>query len=246
MSMRRALGAMLSFLALCGCARDRPVVSGDGPTPAVAQIVCDRSNTQVLTPVVRPQPDGVHLVVVNRDSIDLGFSFETANGRGGGGENADRGRSRHVLDLWPGEATVGCSDSGGGTTPAEETLKVVDVQGLWTSPELDCFEVVGTSGGSYGRPPAGDPRDPEVIAREFFKPQPGEQVVSARYPRAEERTFVLLREGRTIASADFVDASFAGGERGSGWIQHGYQACGGEWPPHDSAERPVVGPSATP
>jgi hypothetical protein len=231
---------------LSGCARDRPVASDDGPIPAVARIVCDRSNTRVLTPQVRPQPDGVHLVVTNRDSIDLGFSFETANGRGGGGENADGGTTRLVLDLWPGEATVRCSDTGGGTTPPEQTLKVVDVKRLWTSPELDCDEVVWTSGGSYGKPPEGDPRDPEVIAREFFKPQPGEQVVQAGYPQAEERAFVLLREGRTIASAGYVDASFAGGEHGSGWIQHGYQACSGEWPSRDSAQRPVIGPSETP
>jgi hypothetical protein len=70
------------------------------------------------------------------------------------------------------------------------------------------------------------------IAREFFEtiagPLAAEDVVEpAGYPRAEIRRVRLVRDGQVVAVADYADASFAGGEPGSGWIDEGYSACDG-------------------
>jgi hypothetical protein len=65
-----------------------------------------------------------------------------------------------------------------------------------------------------------------TIAEERFAPLgPGGRVEAAGYPEAERRLVLLIREGRAVALVEYVDASFAGGEPGSGWVEDLYSAC---------------------
>src|SRR5205823_4337598 len=53
--------------------------------PDVAEVVCDGRTIEVLTPQVRPQPDGVHVQVDNTTDGDLTVSVKYQNGAGAGG-----------------------------------------------------------------------------------------------------------------------------------------------------------------
>ena len=161
----------------------------------------------------------------------MGFEYRTEDG-GGGGENADRGRTSLFLNVPPGHLGVRCSAgvADAGSDQGWVELEITDPNGFWVSPNLDCQGGGGvgasvSSSGSYAGPPEGDLRDPVEIAREFFDPKPGDEVVAAGYELGERRTVILVRDGRTIAAVDYVDASFGGGKPGSGWIDDGYVAC---------------------
>lgn len=224
--MGRRLCVLL--LALAACRGLGQGADSHGPLPDVARVVCDEEGTRVLTPEVRPQPDGVHVVLDNRTGQDLALSFDS--GYWDGGDNANMGSTEYVWLAPPGPVDLACF--GKREEPnlqAGASFQVIDPDGLWVSPSLECepgAHVVSTEGGSYASPPPGDPRDPVEIAKEerFAPFGPGE-VEAAGYPEAEHRLVRLIRDGRTVAVAEYVDASFAGGEPGSGWVESGYEAC---------------------
>lgn len=190
-------------------------------------MICDEQGTRPLTPEVRPQPDGVHVLLDNRTGEDLGVSFDT--GFEDGGDNADEGTTEHVWLAPPGRVDLACSGHAEQTAPQDgASFTVVDPDGLWVSPDLGCDSgrAVASSGAPDATPPKGDPRNPVEIAGERFGPlRPDERLEEAGYPKGEPRIVRLTRDGRTIAYAEYVDASFAGGEPGSGWIENGYQEC---------------------
>jgi hypothetical protein len=223
-----ACGLLIAGLVACGRGAGGPSPSASD-VPDVARVVCENKGTNLVTPTVRPQPDGVHISIEDRTGQDVTFVVGDL-----GGDNAS---GEQVWPIPPGTAQVGCW--GMEPEPDLAEMEVVDPEGLYVSSELDCAEAVGgsgaagvssSSGGSYGEPPEGDPRDPVVIAREFFEDAfgplgPEDRVEPAGYPKAEIRQVRLVRAARTVAVADYADASFAGGEEGSGWISEGYQAC---------------------
>jgi hypothetical protein len=47
--------------------------SRSSPLPAIAQIICEPSETRLLRPAVRPQADGVHLNVQNNGTREIAF-----------------------------------------------------------------------------------------------------------------------------------------------------------------------------
>jgi hypothetical protein len=231
--MKRTAAALVPLpLAMLACGRvTGGPPSGEADAPDVARLVCEADGTHVLTPTVRPQPDGVHIVVQDHSGKEASLAID---GIGGGNASGEQ-----VWPIPPGTARIGCW----GLEEAEpdyRQIDVVDAEGLYVSPALDCqAKVLGSgsgggvsasSGGSYARAPKGDPREPVEIARDFFEDAfgpigPEDRVERAGYPEAEIRQVRLVRDGRTIAVADYADASFAGGEEGSGWISEGYQAC---------------------
>ena len=52
--------------------------------PGNARLVCARAGTRLLAPRVKARPDGVHFVIDNRFGGEAGYSFEFAEGGGGG------------------------------------------------------------------------------------------------------------------------------------------------------------------
>lgn len=223
--MGRLLAGLLIAALAVGCGR-RTLPSGDGPVidaPDIARVVCADNGTRLETPVVEVQADGIHIRVRNEASVRLSFAVGDI-----GGGNAE---GEQVWPIPPGAARVGCwKDTA--DDPDWVSLEVVDPQRVWVSPELECQSETAVSGeGDYGTPPKGDPRDPVELAREFFENiagplGPDDVVEPAGYPEAEIRQVRLARDRRVVAVADYADASFAGGQPGSGWISEGYQACG--------------------
>lgn len=242
---RYAVGLALLVLSLGACGRVTAPGADDavpaaGPTTGAttgtatvfppskeAHVVCEAGSTNVVTPVVIAQPDGVHILVENREPVHLGFAYEGSEGSEAGGDNADRGESRHVKTLAPGEVRVRCLPPAPDTGSTEEwaTFQVIDPRRLWVPHELDCNFSGGSDGGYYAEPPKGDPRDPVEIAREDLAAKPGDEVKVAGYPEAVPRLVILVRDGRTIGLAEYQPASFAGGPKGSGWILDGYESC---------------------
>ncbi len=210
-------------LALAACA-DRAEVTTDTPLPEVATIVCDASGTTVETPSVRPQPDGLHLVIDNRTDVDPGFSVEFDHG--GLGDNAPPGTSEHVLDVPPGTVRIGCypNDRAIGDPDLRE-LEVVDVEGIYRSTALDCTaSSVGVS--DYAPGAEGERGDPVDLARAILESATGglgaqDVVERAGYPDWDEPVVRLVRAGEVMATVEFRTAD------GGGWLQDTVSMCGG-------------------
>jgi hypothetical protein len=172
----------------------------------VAEVVCDETGTHVLTPVVRPQPDGVHFQVENMiGALHLFVIYQSGDGWGvlaapgtsepGGPETGAGGWS-----VPPGNVTVDC----GGIpplppSPGEATFEVVDEDGIWVPTTLGCQDYKQ----SFSGYPAEVGPDPVQLARDHFGGlQESDVVRLAGYPEAAAPTVVVERDGAVIALVD--------------------------------------------
>ena len=174
------------------------------------------------TPVIRPQRDGVHLLVHNRTQKDMGISYQ--QGRLGAGDNADRGTTEVVFQIAPGAAEVLCTGNEGISDESGwASLEIVDPRGLWVPPEVDCGPLGGVSvgHGDYIEGVKGDPRDPVLIAAERWGPlEPGEEVQRAGYPKGENRLVRLVRDGRVVEVVEYTRD-----RAGAGWLETEHTKC---------------------
>jgi hypothetical protein len=206
---RIALIALTAVLGLAACGSEAdptaaPAESDPAALPGIARIVCQTDGPPLVeTPAVKPQPDGVHLEIVNETGADLSFALPTM------GFGAAPGTSTEVVDLGPGELTVSCSDPNtiGDAEPPGAVLKVVDEDGIWVSTELGCPEQV-SSVADYAPGARGETSDPLAAARsalEGYGLEEGDELVRAGYPEAEVARVVLLRQGESLAVVDLID-----------------------------------------
>jgi hypothetical protein len=188
------------------------------PLPDVARLVCDANGTHVLTPRIRPQLDGVHFGIDNRTGKHLGFIFRFGD-RPGGGDNAVVGKSEITRsDVPPGAVMVTCFDYRGQTpvpkNPSEFVgIDVIDEDGIWTSQELDCGQAgrVVTGIRDYIANVKGETGDPVDLTRKHFKGLRSTDVVTrVGYPGQPSAVVAVVREGRTIATAEY-DSDGTGG-----------------------------------
>ena len=203
------------------------LVSGCGPAPptrhpatraaGVARIVCTAKGTRLLTPAVRPQPDGVHVML-----SQAGGAPATLETDQGGGDKP--GPKPLVLTLPPGRASLGCMTMADWNVDPPRhrgwvTLRVVDQDDRW----VDDHPVGGgcsQSSVDYAPTAAGDPesqlgRD----ARGALEASPGDVVERAGYPRQEPIEYRLVRDGTVVALATYASA-------GQGrWLRDGVQKC---------------------
>lgn len=174
------------------------------------------------TPVVRPQRDGVHLLVENRTAHDLGISIRQDSG--GGGDNADRGTSEIVWPIAPGSAEVLCTGNEGiSDNSGWRSLEILDPKGLWVPPEVDCGPLGGVSvgHGDYIEGVKGDPRDPVLIAAERFAPlEPGDEVQRAGYPEADNPLVRVVRDGQVTDVVEYIRD-----DAGVGWLETEHRKC---------------------
>lgn len=214
--------AVLAILPSCAGRPSRSdvpdVASG---APDVARIVCSEDGTRVETPTVRAQPDGVHVTVDNRLGFHTGFSMRFENG-GGGGRNAPRGESAHVLSAPPGRLEIGCYTDRDALAPDLQALRVVDPTGIYRSTELDCERIVGENVDFASGTP-GVEGDPVEIARDDLGSAVGlradDVVELAGYPEDEPPTVRLVRDGRVVATISYFET-----EQG-GWLQDSLSRC---------------------
>jgi hypothetical protein len=186
--------------------------AGQTPLPDVAEIVCDGTTTEVLTPQVKPQPDGVHFRVDNRTEKRLGFDVRNGFGTGAepGVHEIEEGRG---MDITPGTRAIRCIDYDVADVSSDEgyvPLVIVDQDGMWAPDQLDCEVeggmVIGHSdyvGGARGE--SGDPVDIAATHAE-----PGDEVRPAGYPDSESSKVVIIREGRPFSLLEFDPDGFGG------------------------------------
>jgi hypothetical protein len=185
--------------------------------PDLARVVCAVHGTRLETDTVRPQPDGVHLEVVNETGEDRSISVLDPQG-GGMGQSAPAGTSTLVVALAPGTLEVTCSD-----LREEELegsmLEVVDEDGVWISTSLGCDEGF-SSAGSYTEDARGEP-DPLAAAHATLDPyaEPGDVVEPAGYPDALEPEYRLVRDGEILAVVELFD------DGAGGWLQSSLTGC---------------------
>jgi hypothetical protein len=200
------------FAALVACASDGgspPQTVGSG-APA-ARIVCDGYTTLVRTPVVKTTPEGVVFEVEVRKGTNLAFIVREA----GRGANAEEGRFVWVVP--PGIAHVRCLAGGdAGDMSADQTLRIVDPDGIYKSPELGCADAqgVGMSDGPVGR---GVPEEQAINLVQGLRPD--DIVERAAYPGSrDEATVRVVRDGAVVAALEFENL-------GKGWIYLGFSSC---------------------
>ncbi len=192
------------------------IAGGTPPSaaPDVGRILCDGTTTTIETAQVRPQLDGVHLLVTNTSEIDLSFQWDL------GGDNAPMGERELVLPLAPGMAEVRCQDPAedAGATGGYVELEVVDPDSIYVPIELECGEQVGWYA-DFAPGATGDP-DPVQSGRDHLHGlEPGDVVEAAGYPEAETRQVRVVRDGEVIAVVEF----FPDGQ--GGWLQVSGNAC---------------------
>lgn len=195
-----------------------------GSIPDEVVLVCAEGGNRVTTDVVRPQPDGVHVVVNNRLNFDPGFAYRAPAG-GGGGDNAPPGKSRFVLDVPPGPLQVTCYPKDLNEEPRYISVVVEDPEGLYADAELDWCSIVSSSAQNR-ETPEGDP-DPAAVAREQleFGMQDGDELRRAGYPDSRVPVFVVIRDGAVVAKTEVQRGPFEWGSGDSSFYTDGYEAC---------------------
>ena len=205
--------ALAAALALTACGAGEK--AGSGPTaseaqpappavPAAARVVCGPDGVTVETPMAAPQPDGVHVVVVNETDAEraVSLSGDTA----GLGFPALPGETEEVVDLGPGALTVGCDDPATEPKPGEP-IEIVDPEGIWISTELPCGEQF-SSVLDYMQGAKGETSDPLQAARkavEDYGLEPDDVFEPAGYPEAAAPAIRLVRDGEPLAVVHLLD-----------------------------------------
>jgi hypothetical protein len=182
-----------------------------GELPDVAEIVCGPEGAVALTPEIRPQRDGIHLEIHNHGGDRGEFYLVDPHGGNEIGGLPEDGVRENVSSFGPGPLQIGCAGYAGGFsydgTGSERhaRLTIVDPEGLWTEPELECgdgrrrrtipTDRLATEGPGV-QPPV------ERLIREFVPGiEPGDVIERPRYPDSQFKieTRTLVRDGRRIA-----------------------------------------------
>jgi hypothetical protein len=221
--MRLLPACVIAALLAPGCgpgaASQPPRGAGNGSDlPDVARIVCTEKGTRLLTPNVRPQPDGVHVLLSQTDGPPA--TLETDQG---GGDKP--GPKALVLTLPPGRGNLGCMTvADWNVDPPRHrgwvTLGVIDQDEQW----VDDQPAGGTCSESsidYA-PTAAGFRESQLgrDARRALEASPADVVERAGYPRQRPIEYRLVRDGRVVALATY--ASTGHGR----WLLEGVQKCG--------------------
>ncbi len=213
-----AIAALLASGCGPGAADQPPRSAGDGNSlPNVARIVCTAAGTRLLTPAVRPQPDGVHVMLSQTDGPPA-----TLDSDQGGGDKP--GPKPLVITFPPGGAHLGCmTRADWNADPPRHrgwvTLSVIDQDKQW----VDDQPAGGTCSQSsidYAPTVAGY-RESQLgrDARRALEASPTDVVERAGYPRQEPIEYRLVRDGRVVALATY--ASTGHGR----WLLEGVQKC---------------------
>ncbi|MGH2556623.1 MAG: hypothetical protein ACRDHO_13020 [Actinomycetota bacterium] len=190
-----------------------------GILPDVARVVCDDDGTHVLTSEVRPKRDGVHFQINNRTEERM--SIRTGHTGGGFGTGAEPGLSElkgpGPSGGWPvppGSVTVRCFRllEDHGDKSGQVPFEVIDEEGIYVPAELDCRGGDAVTGsGLIVEGARGETGDPVELTRAHFDGrQNGDVVERAGYPDQSGAVVRVARDGRTIATAEWIDDGHGG------------------------------------
>ncbi len=182
--------------------------------PSELEVACDGTRTDIPTPLVRTQPDGIHIHFANTSGRALDLSIEGAFG--GTGDSIPGVGGTYVYTFSTGSYQLTC----GATTASP--FAVVDPDRLYAPAELGCAS--GTTGTSDYVAGARGPRGSllDVARTELRGLQSGDVVEHAGYPQAAGDQFVrVVRQGEVVAVLGYADDGHGG------WLLGGTRACSG-------------------
>ncbi len=191
------------------------------PLPSVARVSCTDSGTQISTPIVQPQPDGVHIVFDNSTGQEFGLRIKNF-----GADNAPLGAGDEIVrQIPPGVYGLACTDAQGGEPTSYQPFEVQDPAGIWVSTELSgCTSAVGVAGSSASSSKVigvqGTPV--EVVQTTIAGLDPTDLVEEAGYTSATYEASV-----RVVRGGDVVAVYHMFSDRQGGWAIDSAQACDG-------------------
>lgn len=215
-----------------GPAETTPASVPAGPSPVASaapaavpdaelEVACDGIHTTIANPLVRTQPDGVHVRFENTSGTDLSVDWSDTDGNALFGDGLPAAGATFIYTFGVGDLQVAC-----GKTPAAFT--VVDLDQLYKSPGTWCAAkgsgASGTTGGTdYVQGATGVTGDVVDIARSQLRGLAATDVVErAGYPLATGNQFVrVIRDGRTVAAVEYTP------DGQGGWLIVGSNSCEG-------------------
>ena len=199
-----------AFLADRSGEESPPVVTrGKQAAPDVLRVVCKEAGTHVLTPVVRAQPDGVHVLVDDRAGVGNVLIRLTDPVHGDAiFSSGSRGvEDEYVDEVAPGPAYVLCRGRGFRESKVDELpwvpFEVVDPGGYFVSYGLDC----ATSERLRNMPRGGGRGSAEELTRTALDGVlPTDRVEPAGYVEGRYLNMIrVVRSGSVIAAVDILE-----------------------------------------
>ena len=178
--------------------------------PDVAEIRCGEE-TELVTPFVRLQSDGVHLVLTGEPGVSY---YLLASGPGGG--SGGRAGEEQVLNVGPGRIVLVCISDDSQQDPSEiphrAHLTVVDPDGIHRSPELtgcrDGSRFILNSEAARTPDARGEEGPPIEVARRAFQQggiRDDDVVERAGNPDAWPVLVRMVRDGETVLVASLTE-----------------------------------------
>jgi hypothetical protein len=201
-------GASLAILTLVVSGGTHPsdAYSSASP-PSVGVARCDTVGMTLTTPVVRPQPDGVHLRISNITGREMEFEYDVDHGQGGGGGAVvPAGVSEQVMPFAARSIDVTCyAEETAGVRALYETIVIEDPSDVAKSPYLDCAR----ANNLQRVDPRWSGRDFMHTARAYLRAhgllRPGDRIERAVAPGPEFPIAQVVRGEHTAASLEFTE-----------------------------------------
>jgi hypothetical protein len=209
MSLNQRVG-VIAVAAVIGISACEEAPERDAPAPFAAQIRCEEEGARALTPRVQPQDDGIHISIDNQSGARQ-FYIRAADDEGWnqGGRLGDSGVSKVKTTMPPGQIWIGCFERASDipyneSAPEFAEVRVVDREGLWIAPDLDCSE---EEGGRFldGEAEGAAPEDVDALIRsEVPGIEADDAFVKPGYPGTEWHGELrhVVRDGETIAAVN--------------------------------------------
>lgn len=193
-------GTVLLVVAASACADRVTPGAFEGPwTPAAgiptrAELTCAADGSASLsTDTLQPQPDGVHIRVINE--FDEPVSVE--------GFDASPGTTKWVFSRGPGTMELTCwpfSEHGSGNDPSIITLEIVDPLGLYVDGSLPC-EINSSTTVEWVEEPVDEGPPPFEVARKVIDGLGPDDVLRLDgYPEQEGGSVIVIRDGEIVAN----------------------------------------------
>jgi hypothetical protein len=192
--------ALVCAASMAAC--DPPPDERPPPVPDAARLSCRSEGAVAITPTVRAQQDGVHIVFDNEADATQYYVRPTSDEHLAHGGPLDTREEEVRTTVPPGDVLVTCISSSQDASNGGERfarITVVDPEGLWIEPSLSCRDVqAGTFAGGFG---GADIDVDDVIRRVVPGVTRSDELVHPGYPEtpwhAELRQ--LVRDGEPVA-----------------------------------------------